>query len=63
MWMQTKLPLLQKPRKRLEWRPPETSATTATAPGTDDPTAVPPDPKLTKPPELSEVQFKDIQCF
>ena len=44
-----KLPLLQKPR-RLEWRPPEAAATTATAPGTDDPNAVPSDPELPKTP-------------
>ena len=58
--MGTKLPLLQTPRKRLEWRPPEAAATTATSPGTDDPDAAPSDPKLPKTPELSEVQFKDI---
>ena len=59
MWMGTRLLLLQKPR-RLEWRLPEAAARTATAPGTDDPNAVPSDPELPKTPEFSEVQFKDI---
>ena len=62
MWMGTKLPHLQKGRGRLEWWPPETAATTATAPGTDDPNTVPSSPELPKTPELSEVQFKNIWC-
>ena len=49
MWMETKLPLLlKKPRRRLEWRPPEATATTTTTPGIDDPNAVPSDPEQPK---------------
>ena len=33
------------------YQPPEAAATTATAPGTDDPNAVPSDPELPKTPE------------
>ena len=69
VWMGTKLPLLQKPRRRLGWLPPETviAATGAPTEDPDDPSAVPPDPELSKTPnaelpktpELPEIQSED----
>ena len=64
--MGTKLPLLQKSRKRrrrLEWQSPKTVAAANTTPteDSDGPSKMPPDSKLPDTPELSETQPGDIQ--
>ena len=62
--MGTKLPLLQKPRRRLGQWPPEAVTATTTAPteDPDDPSAAPPDPELSKTQdhELSKTQDHEL---